>query len=98
MQTPIVSVDEIKPYLKVEHDYEDTLLAGLIEQGQVAAEDFCRVEFEEGTAPAPVRLAVILFATHYFENRDNADRFVYQTFRAAFENLLYPYRDPDKLF
>ena len=98
MLDPIVSVEEIKPYLKVEYDEEDELLYNLIEQGQVAAEDFCRVEFDAESAPAPVKLAVILFATHYFENRDNTDRHVYNTFRRAFENMLYPYRDPDKMF
>ena len=48
--------------------------------------------------PEPVRLAVLLFVSHYYENRDNPDRAVYGTMRIAFENLLYPYRDPDKMF
>ena len=50
------------------------------------------------TVPEPVRLAVLLMVSHYFENRDNPDRAVYGTMRIAFENLLYPYRDPDKMF
>ena len=61
------------------------------------AEDFCRTQFSEA-APEPVRLAVLLFVSHYYENRDNPDRAVYGTMRIAFENLLYPYRDPDKMF
>ena len=49
-------------------------------------------------APEPVRLAVLLMVSHYFENRDNPERAVYGTMRIAFENLLYPYRDPDRMF
>ena len=44
------------------------------------------------------RLAVMLMVSHYYENRDNPDRQVYVTMRVAFENLLYPYRDPAKMF
>ena len=34
----------------------------------------------------------------YYENRDVPDRTTYGTMRIAFENLLYPYRDPEKMF
>ncbi len=93
----IVSVDEVKNHLRIEDDDEDTYLEGLIEQAQAVAEDFCRTTFT-GQVPAPVKLAVMLFVSHYYENRDNPDRAVYRTMRIAFENLLYPYRDPDKMF
>ena len=56
------------------------------------------IYMDEETAPEPVRLAVMLMVSHYYENRDNPDRAVYGTMRIAFENLLYPYRDPDKMF
>ena len=49
-------------------------------------------------AAPPVRLAVLLMVSHYYENRDNPDRTIYVTMRMAFENLLYPYRDLDKFF
>ena len=94
----IVSLEEAKAHLRIQHDEEDSLIEGLIQQAQTAAEDFCRVSFEDDTAPEPVRLAVMLMVSHYYENRDNPDRAVYGTMRIAFENLLYPYRDPDKMF
>ena len=101
----ILSVDEVKEHLRIEDDDEDEYIAGLIRQAQAAAEEFCSVSFdafdiEEGNpmAPEPVRLAVLLMVSHYFENRDNPERAVYGTMRIAFENLLYPYRDPDKMF
>ena len=93
----ILTVAEVKTHLRIEDNDEDTYLGTLIAQAQAAAEDFCRVEFGD-TAAEPVRLAVLLFVSHYYENRDNPDRAVYGTMRIAFENLLYPYRDPDKMF
>lgn len=93
----IVTVDEVKAHLRIEDDDENMYLESLIAQAQAVAEDFCRTQFSEA-APEPVRLAVLLFVSHYYENRDNPDRAVYGTMRIAFENLLYPYRDPDKMF
>lgn len=96
----ILTVDEVKVHLRIEDDEEDDYIESLIRQAQSTAEDFCRVSFEdeETTAPEPVRLAVMLMVSHYYENRDNPDRAVYGTMRIAFENLLYPYRDPEKMF
>ena len=95
----IVTVDEVKTHLRIEDDDEDMYLESLIAQAQAVAEDFCRVTFDDRSpAPEPVRLAVLLFVSHYYENRDNPDRAVYGTMRIAFENLLSPYRDPDKMF
>lgn len=93
----IITVDEVKTHLRIEDDAEDSFLEGLIAQAQAVAEDFCRTEFTE-PAPEPVRLALMLFVSHYYENRDNPDRTIYGTMRIAFENLLYSYRDPDKFF
>ena len=72
-------------------------LESLIRQAQAAAEDYCRVSFGDD-APEPVRLAILLFVGFYYENRDVPDRTTYGTMRIAFENLLYPYRDPEKMF
>lgn len=93
----IVTVDEVKKHLRIDYGEEDTYLEGLIKQAQAVAEDYCRVQFSD-PAPEPVRLAILLFVSHYYENRDVPDRTVYGTMRIAFENLLYPYRDPKEMF
>lgn len=93
----ILTIEEVKAHLRIQHDEEDDLIEGFIAQAQAVAEDYCRVQFED-TAPEPVRLAMLLMVSHYYENRDNPDRQVYMTMRIAFENLLYPYRDPAKMF
>ena len=103
----IVTVDEVKTHLRIQHDEEDDYITGLIAQAQTAAEDYCRVGFEptdehgqsvEYIVPEPVRLAVILMASFYYENRDIPDMTTYQAMRMAFDSLLYPYRDPEKMF
>lgn len=93
----VLTVDEVKEHLRIQHDEEDELIKRLIAQAQAAAEDFCYVEFDD-TAPQPVKLAIMLMVSHYYENRDNPDHQLYVTMRTAFENLLYPHRDCDKLF
>ena len=93
----ILTIEEVKAHLRIQHDEEDDLIDGFIAQAEAVAEDYCRVQFPEPT-PEPVRLAVLLMVSHYYENRDNPDRQVYMTMRIAFENLLYPYRDPAKMF
>lgn len=93
----IVTVQEMKTHLRILHDEEDDYIETLIRQAQAAAEDYCRVSFD-GEAPQSARLAVMLMVSHYYENRDNADKHVYLTMRMAFENLLYPHRDVSAMF
>lgn len=93
----VATVAEFKAHLRIQYDDEDTYLESLIRQAQATAEDFCRVTFDDA-APEPVRLAVLLMASHYYENRDNPDKQVYLAMRLAFENLLYPYRDVSQMF
>lgn len=94
----IVSVDEVKTHLRIQQDEEDAYIESLIKQAQTAAEDYCRAQFAEEEAPEPVRLAVILMTSFYYENRDIPDMTTYKATRMAFDSLLYPYRDPDKMF
>ena len=93
----ILTVDEVKTHLRIQHDDEDPYIDSLIAQAQAAAEDYCRVAFPDD-APESVRLAVLLMTSHYYENRENSDSVAYATMRTAFQNLLYPHRDPDQMF
>ena len=72
----LVSVDEVKTHLRIDQDEEDVYLESLIRQAQAAAEDYCRVSFEDDV-PEPVRLAILLFVGFYYENRDLPDRTTY---------------------
>ena len=94
----ILTVDEVKTHLRIQHEEEDEYLEGLMKQAQATAEEYCRVVFDDEEAPEPVRLAVLLVVSHYYENRDNPDKQTYLTMRMAFENLLYPHRNMDLMF
>ena len=94
----LITLDEAKTHLRIEHDEEDEYLTGLIRQAQAAAEDYCRVQFHDEDPPEPVRLALLLFVGFYYENRDIPDMTTYKAMRMAFDALLYPYRDPEKMF
>ena len=93
----VLTVDEVKQHLRIEYDEEDELIEKLILQAQAAAEDFCRVSFEEDI-PEPVRLACLLFVSYHYESRDIPDMVTYKSMRMAFEHLLYPHRDPAQMF
>ena len=93
----VLTVEEVKQHLRIEYDEEDELIEKLIAQAQAAAEDFCRVSFEEDV-PEPVRLACLLFVSYHYENRDIPDMTTYKSMRMAFEHLLYPHRDPAQMF
>ena len=62
----IVTVDEVKTHLRIQHDEEDDYIAGLITQAQTAAEDYCRVSFE----PTPNEEG-----NHGYESCNNMDLF-----------------------
>jgi len=93
----ILSIHEAKAHLRIQHDEEDAYLEALIRQAQACAEDFCHTAFSEAP-PEPVRLAVLLYAGHFYAQRENADKPAYEAMLAAFHALLWPYREADKLF
>ncbi len=93
----MVTLAELKAYLRIQHNEEDTLLSFLLSQAEATALDYCHVAEFDG-APEPVRLALILFVSHFYENRDSSDRTSYETMLHAFHALLYPYRNMEKMF
>ncbi len=102
----IVTVTEMRMHMHLEiyaeateiEEQEDQYIAGLIDKVQKSAEDFCGREFTKDDAPEPVRLAVMLMVSHYYEFRDNYDNPSYKAAKSAFEDLLWPYRTVDVLF
>ena len=45
-----------------------------------------------------ILLAVLLMAGYFYEHREAEDGAGFRTMRRAFMTLLYPYRDPDRMF
>jgi uncharacterized phage protein (predicted DNA packaging) len=93
----MITVPELKAHLRIQHDEENSILESLIVQAQAAANDYCRAEFD-ADAPEPVRLAVLLMASHFYEYRDSSDKAAYATMLNAFHALLYPHRTIEQMF
>ena len=69
----IVTVKEMKDYLRVDFEDDDRLLADLIEQGQQICMDVARITDEdvfEETAGA--RIAVMYAVAYLYEHREEA--------------------------
>lgn len=93
-----VGFEEFKAYQKIQHNYEDDVVEGLIDQAEAAVENYCRTTFEEYNAPGPVKLAVMLHAGYHYEHRSGIEEKSYEAMDKAFVRLIAPYSDPEKEF
>lgn len=70
----VVSVKEMKNYLRVDFGEDDALLSGLIEQAQQLCMDVARISDEDVFEEEPAaRIAVMYAAAYLYEHRENAD-------------------------
>lgn len=80
-----LTLTEIKEYLRIDSEEEDTLLAGLL----LAAKEHCENYLQAGLPseiPTPVKQALLILVGHFYEQRVGEDipKVVYV--------LLSPYR------
>ena len=79
------TLEEVKAYLRIDSEEEDSLLAGLL----LAAKEHCENYLQAGLpseVPTPVKQAVLILVGHFYEQRAGEDipKVVYV--------LLSPYR------
>ena len=80
---------ETKMHLRVDHDDEDSYIAGLIDAAEAAVLDY--LDVEELPDAGPVMAAVLLLVGAVYENREAlTDRPM--AGNPLFERLLNPYR------
>lgn len=88
----IVTVKEMKNYLRVDHEDDDRLLSDLIEQGQQLCMDVARIAdedvFEEQVG---ARIAVMYAVAYLYEHREEAD---HHQLVLGLRNLLFGVREP----
>lgn len=70
----VVTVEEMKNYLRVDFDEDDSLLSGMISQAQHICMDVARISGEAEFEEEPeARIAVMYAAAYLYEHRENAD-------------------------
>ena len=88
----IVTVKEMKDYLRVDFEDDDRLLSDLIEQGQQICMDVARIPDEAVFESQPVAKTAVMYAAAYlYEHREEAD---HRELALGLRALLFGVREP----
>lgn len=82
----LVSVTELKTYLRIDGEEEDALLATLLSSAKAHCEDYLKTVLPEGL-PLPVKQAILILAVNFYEQR------IGEAIPQVVYTLLSPYRD-----
>ena len=70
----IITLDEMKNYLRVDHEDDDILLESLIASSQQLCMDVARISDEESFEKQPCSKVAVLYAVAYlYEHREDAN-------------------------
>ena len=87
----VVTLEEIKQYVRIDSTDEDELLLSLSGTAESLCEDILRCCFESGAeVPEPVRTAVLYGISYLYENREQAD---FKDLTMTLKCLLFGQRD-----
>lgn len=85
INTMIVSVDEMKNYLRVDYSDDDALIEKMIESSERLCEDIARLCFDETNDLKTIKIAVMYSVAFMYEHRENAD---YHALTISLRSLL----------
>ena len=87
----VISVSEAKEYLRVDTDYEDTLIENLLKAAVKLCADVARLQATVFETKGEVAKTAVLYALGYmYENRASAD---YQQLTFTLRSLLFSIRE-----
>ena len=70
----IITLDEMKNYLRVDHEDDDILLESLIASSQQLCMDVARISDEESFEKEPCSKVAVMYAVAYlYEHREDAN-------------------------
>lgn len=69
----IVTLEEMKNYLRVDYDDDDTLIESFIDMSEQICADIARLPVEDLTMQKTSKIAVLYAVAYLYENRENAD-------------------------
>ena len=88
----IVTLEEMKNYLRVDYDDDDALLEGIIVQSQQICMDVARSSDFEDFEKQPVSKIAVMYAVAYlYEHREDAD---HRALTVGLRALLFGIREP----
>ena len=88
----IVTLAEMKKYLRVDFDDDDALLEGIIVQSQQICMDVARFSDFEDFEKQPVSKIAVMYAVAYlYEHREDAD---HRALTVGLRALLFGIREP----
>lgn len=86
----VVTLEEVKLYLRVDGDEENTLITNFISSAEEICEDILRQKiFEFNPVPETIKQAVLYVASQFYEARENID--MQKTTEMA-KRILFAYR------
>jgi len=86
MTKQLVSLEEVKLYLRIDGNEEDELITSLIVLAQGYASDVLKYELTEELLMSPVKQALLILCEHFYEERSGAE------IPSVVYTLLRPYR------
>lgn len=69
----IVSVYEMKKYLRVDYSDDDDLIGNMIQSSEKLCEDIVRLSFDEINDLDKLKIAVMYSVAYMYEHREEAD-------------------------
>ena len=88
----VVSLEEMKNYLRVDFDDDDALLEGIIVQSQQICMDVARITDLQEFEKQPVSKIAVMYAVAYlYEHREDAD---HKALTVVLRALLFGIRIP----
>ena len=70
----MIELDEMKGYLRVDHDDDDALISQMISASEKQCLDILRTDDEQALTEAPNgKLAVMFMTAYLYEHREDAD-------------------------
>lgn len=88
----VVTLEEMKNYLRVDFDDDDALLSGIIVQSQQICMDVARISDPAAFEEEPVSKIAVMYAVAYlYEHREEAD---HHQLTMSLRSLLFGVREP----
>lgn len=82
----IVTLDEVKEYLRIDADDEDVLLTSLLQSAEYICQDIIRADAAKLEKSKNAKVAVMYTTAYFYEHREEAD---YKGLMLTLRSLLH---------